>query len=415
MTDRFQQDEEKLRRARIARRRAQMRREKERQRRLRRKLKACASLLAGGVCVVVLIFAMKAILPKAPQTSAREKENTSLQKEAQQAENTQQDLQETTQSKQQEDAENPPVETVSTGIVNVDDTAGEAVPSSGLKNEKVMVGDKEFWAGYEAETTADTTAIYNEEVASTYGILINASTGEIVANRDSTTRINPASMTKILTVLVAAEQIQDLDEEVTITFEMTDYAYVNDCSVAGFEVDEKVPLKDLFYGTILPSGGEAAMALAIHTAGSQEAFMELMNKKLEELGLADTAHFTNCVGLYDANHYCTTYDMAMILKAALENDFCREVLTSRTYQTSVTEEHEEGLLLSNWFLRRIEDKDCGGEVLGAKTGYVNESGSCAASYGVAASGTPYICVTANANSSWRCIYDHVAIYSTYGK
>ena len=385
MIDRLEHDEEELRRARIARRRAQMRREKERKRKLRRKIRAWVNLLTAVVCVVVLILAMRAILPKTPQTSDRK------------------------------NVANPPVETVSTGIANVDDTIGEAVLTLTAKGEKVMVGDKEFWAGYEAVTAADTTAIYNEEVASTNAILINASTGEIVANRDAMTRINPASMTKILTVLVAAEQIQNLDEEVTITFEMTDYAYVNDCSVAGFEVDEKVPVRDLFYGTILPSGGEAAMALAIHVAGSQEAFMELMNKKLEELGLADTAHFTNCVGLYDANHYCTTYDMAMILKAALENDLCREVLTSRTYQTSVTEKHPEGLLLSNWFLRRIEDKDCGGEVLGAKTGYVNESGSCAASYGVAASGTPYICVTANANSSWRCIYDHVAIYSTYGK
>ena len=71
--------------------------------------------------------------------------------------------------------------------------------------------------------------------------------------------------------------------------------------------------------------------------------------------------------------------------------------------------------MSNWFLRRIEDKDCGGEVLGAKTGFVNQSGSCAASYGVSASGTPYICVTANAHSSWRCIYDQVEIYKNYAK
>ncbi|MBQ7066540.1 MAG: D-alanyl-D-alanine carboxypeptidase [Lachnospiraceae bacterium] len=385
MTDRLEHDEEELRRARIARRRAQMRREKERKRKLRRKIRAWVNLLTAVVCVVVLILAMRAILPKTPQTSDRK------------------------------NVANPPVETVSTGIANVDDTIGEAVLTLTAKGEKVMVGDKEFWAGYEAVTVADTTAIFNEEVASTNAILINASTGEIVANRDAMTRINPASMTKILTVLVAAEQIQNLDEEVTITFEMTDYAYVNDCSVAGFEVDEKVPVRDLFYGTILPSGGEAAMALAIHVAGSQEAFMELMNKKLEELGLADTANFTNCVGLYDSNHYCTTYDMAIIMKAALENQICREALTARTYQTTATTEHPEGLLLSNWFIRRIEDKDCGGEVLGAKTGYVNEAGSCAASYGLAPSGTPYICVTVNANSSWRCIYDHVEVYSSYAK
>jgi D-alanyl-D-alanine carboxypeptidase (penicillin-binding protein 5/6) len=90
------------------------------------------------------------------------------------------------------------------------------------------------------------------------------------------------------------------------------------------------------------------------------------------------------------------------------------VLSARTYTTSPTTEHPEGLLLSNWFLRRIEDKDTGGEVLSAKTGYVAQSGSCAASYGKSHSGKEYICVTADASSSWRCIYDHVALYQQFG-
>lgn len=145
-----------------------------------------------------------------------------------------------------------------------------------------------------------------------------------------------------------------------------------------------------------------------------EEFVSQMNRKAEELGLSDTAHFTNCAGLYDENHHCTVYDMAMILEAALDNPFCREVLSARTYTTSPTTEHPEGLLLSNWFLRRIEDKDTGGEVLSAKTGYVVQSGSCAASYGKSHSGKEFICVTADATSSWRCIYDHVALYQQFG-
>ena len=411
MIDNYEQDDEALRRERIAKRRAQMRREKERQRQLRRRLKLYAAIATGCICFVILIMLVQAIFPKKAEsnnTTANAGGNANIVTE---------------------------VPTEQTGVVDYNQPAGNEGELSGQVNgtqtdqvgtdgnnqpvitspDKIMVGDKEFWGGYEAEMTGDTQSIYSEEVLSTYAILIDASTGKVVSNREGLTRINPASMTKILTVLVAAEQIENLDEEVTITFEMTDYAYVNDCSVAGFEVDEKVPVKDLFYGTILPSGGEAAMALAIHAAGSEEAFMELMNKKLEELGLSDTAHFTNCVGLYGDNHYCTVYDMAIILKAALENDLCREVITSRTYQTTTTEQHPEGLLLSNWFLRRIEDKECGGQVLGAKTGFVNESGSCAASYGISASGTPYICVTANAHSSWRCIYDHVEMYSAYAK
>lgn len=278
----------------------------------------------------------------------------------------------------------------------------------------VNVGDATFYVGYEAEATENTKMV-GEDVLSEYAILIDAGNGDIVAQRDAATIINPASMTKVLTVLVAAEHVEDLDEKFTITLEMTDYAYENDCSSVGFLDGEAVTIRDLFYGTVLPSGGDAAVALATYVAGSHEAFVEMMNEKLAELGLADTAHFTNCVGLYDEEHYCSVYDMAMILKAAVENDLCREVLSAKKYTTSLTEQHPEGISISNWFLRRIEDKDTHGTVLCAKTGFVNESGSCAASYGISNQGHPYICVTAKSSSSWRCIYDHVALYSNYAE
>ena len=90
------------------------------------------------------------------------------------------------------------------------------------------------------------------------------------------------------------------------------------------------------------------------------------------------------------------------------------MLNARTYETVPTPEHPKGQVLSNWFLRRIEDKDTGSiEVIGAKTGYVAQSGNCAASCGRDANGREYICVTGNAYSSWRAIYDHVDLYSKY--
>ena len=270
---------------------------------------------------------------------------------------------------------------------------------------------------YSAQRTEATQAM-DGEVYSNYGIFIDLRTGNILAERNSSTVINPASMTKILTVLVAAEQLEsmeDLEDRFTITREITDYSYVNDCSAAGFAADETVTVRDLFYGTVLPSGADAAAGLAMYTSGSLDAFVELMNQKLEALGLSSTAHFTNCVGLYDTDHHCTVYDMAMILEAALDNELWREVLSAKTYTTSATDEHPEGILLSNWFLRRIEDKDTGGRVISGKTGYVVQSGSCAASYGVDRKGNAYLCVTADATSSWRCIYDHVALYKQFAK
>ena len=265
-----------------------------------------------------------------------------------------------------------------------------------------------FFAGYTPQGAGVPITI--GEVGSTYGVLIDMDTGTVVAGREADTVSNPASMTKILTVLVAAEHVTNPDDLVVMSQETMDYIYKNDCSTAGFALGEAVPVRDLFYGTALPSGADAALSLAEYVAGSQEAFVALMNQKVQELGLAGTAHFSNCIGLYSEENHCTVKDMAMILKAAVENDFAREILSAHTWTTTATPEHPEGIILSNWFLRRIEDKEFHGTVMSAKTGYVKQSGSCAASWEVSDSGKNYICVTGNAHSSWRCIYDHVAIY-----
>ncbi len=267
------------------------------------------------------------------------------------------------------------------------------------------------------QKTEDTQKI-KDEITSGHAVFIDMDAGTILALKSARKRIVPASMTKVLTLLVAAEHLESpesLDDKFKITAEITDYCYINGCSVAGFGMKEKVTVRDLFYGTILPSGADAAIGLAEYTAGSQEAFAGLMNEKLEELGLSQTAHFTNCVGIYDENHYCTVLDMAVIMEAALQNEICREVLSARTYTTSKTKQHPEGIEISNWFVRRIEDKDTGGEVLCAKTGYVEQSGNCAVSYGVDQKGRSYICVTTNAPGTWKCIYDHVYLYKQFSK
>ena len=328
-------------------------------------------------------------------------------------------VQEDTENLEATDAEAAPsVQTASAGDTegetaeetasNMEDTAEEE-----QEEEPAVNPDIPFASGYTFEGADSAAAVNAETVLSTYALLVDLDNNTVVAQRNANDRMIPASMTKILTVLVAAEHVTDLDDTFTITREITDYSYSNDCSAVGFGDGETVTVRDLLYGTVLPSGADAAAGLAFYVSGSLEGFVDLMNEKLDELGLSDTAHFTNCVGLYDENHYCTPYDMAVILKAAVENELCREVLSAHTYTTSPTELHPEGITISNWFLRRIEDKETNGEVVCAKTGYVAQSGSCAASYEVTDSGKHYICVTADTYSSWRCIYDHVAIYQEY--
>lgn len=265
--------------------------------------------------------------------------------------------------------------------------------------------------------TADdsTVSMTSDEFLSEYGIVIRVDDGKVLASKDGFVKMFPASMTKLMTVLTARQYISEaqLDESIAVSQLAIDYDYLHKCSSAGFDANEVVTVRDLFYGTILPSGGDAAYMLALYVAGSHEAFVDMMNENCKALGISETSHFANCVGIYDDANYSTCNDIAVILAAAMDDPILAEILGTRRYTTSLTEEHPEGLDLSNWFLRRIEDKDTGGYVAGAKTGFVNESGSCGASFMQGDDGHMYICVSGKAWSSWRCIYDHVAAYNIY--
>ncbi|MBR1770620.1 MAG: D-alanyl-D-alanine carboxypeptidase [Lachnospiraceae bacterium] len=403
-------DAEELERQRRRKARLQrMKQEKARQMRIQRILKV--AIPAAVVVLALLIGGIVAIVRGASKAGAEKvAEKTQQTAEAQEAAGSAKGKnKKTEQAVLLEGLPQTAADLLTAGLAGFDIYEG-AFYQDGKKIYTPVVSTKQ----YSAQETARTAAPPGE-VDSKSAILIDLASGEILVNRDCHAVINPASMTKVLTVLVAAEHIQDLDDTFVITQEITDYSYVHQCSNTGFAVGEEVTVRDLFYGTILPSGADAAVGLATYVAGSHEAFVDMMNEKLEILGLSDTAHFTNCVGLYDTNHHCSIYDMAMIMEAALENDICREVLSAHTYTTSSTEQHPEGITVSNWFLRRIEDKDTGGEVICAKTGFVAQSGNCAVSYGVDASGKEYVCATGGAHSSWRCIYDHVAIYKAYAQ
>lgn len=263
------------------------------------------------------------------------------------------------------------------------------------------------------QTTPDTASIW-EDFPSQYVVLLDRNTGEVLAERSSDAVINPASMTKILTLLVAVENMPDWNRFCIMTREMANYCYVNKCSVVGYIVDEPIYAREALYGCILCSGADACLALAEMVCGSHEAFVEKMNEKARELGLSEEANFTNCVGLYDENLHCTVRDIALILRAALENPVCRTVLTTRVFTTQPTQQHPTGQVLSNLFTRRIANRDTGDvSVLAAKTGYVPESGFCAASYGQNASGREFLCVTGKSTSTWQSIYDHQKLYQTF--
>lgn len=278
---------------------------------------------------------------------------------------------------------------------------------------------------YELTPLADAAKPFKEDedptkskyLQSSYMILVDLESGNVVAERSSDTIISPASMTKILTVLTAMDYITeaDLDKKVKISQDIVDYYIINECSAVGYQADMEITVRELLYGTIVCSGADAAMALAEYVAGSQEKFVELMNKRVEEFGLSGSAHFTNVVGMYDENLHCKVGDIAVILACAMQNELLSEILGTRRCMSSVYTEDGTQQEISNWFLRRIEDYETNGNVIGAKTGFVEKAGSCAASMLETPAGKRYICVTGNADSSWRCIYDHISVYRSFTK
>lgn len=220
-------------------------------------------------------------------------------------------------------------------------------------------------------------------------------------------------MTKVMTALVACEQITDWDATFTMTQAIIDPLFLSDATMAGFVNGEEVSMTDLVYGALLPSGAEATEALAQTIAGSTEGFVALMNEKAAELGLTNT-HFVNDSGLHDEDHYTTVREMAVILEAAMANERCRAALSAVSYTSAPTTQNPEGVAMLNKFLYRIGQYELGdAAVEGAKTGFTSQAMNCCASFGTAANGRPVVCVTAHAWTGDFCVEDHIALYTTY--
>lgn len=263
--------------------------------------------------------------------------------------------------------------------------------------------------------TSDTTDIPSTNDAKN-AIIVDLQTGEVVAQRGAREKAYPASTTKVMTLLTAVDLIDDFSDTFTMSYEITDPLYVAEASVAGFLDGEKVNMTDLLYGMILPSGADAAMGLAVKLAGSEEAFVELMNKKVEELGLTGT-HFSNVSGLHSEENYSTAYDMAIILDAALKNELCKTVLSTYLYTTAKTTQNPDGILLSSTlFTYMYGTEPETATILGGKTGFVNESGYCIASYGANnENGNQYIVVTFGNSARMPAFFGQIDLYKEFAK
>lgn len=245
------------------------------------------------------------------------------------------------------------------------------------------------------------------EIESNNVILYNLDNDEILYEKNSDELTKIASLTKIMTALVAIENIDDLDEEVILTYDM--FYNLDGASKAGFSIGDIVTYRDLLYGVLLPSGADATNALSILIAGSENGFVKLMNNKALELGLENT-NFENASGLDTTNNYSTVYDVSVFLKYALLNDEFRQIYETKYYTT--TNDLEFASSLISYKEKYGLDIDF---ISGSKTGYTGLSGVCLSST-TTYNGINYLLVTTNASYSYitaNHVVDAINIYDYY--
>lgn len=205
------------------------------------------------------------------------------------------------------------------------------------------------------------------------GIVIDADTGTVLWGQNIHNQYFPASITKIMTALIVIETCS-LDETVTFSHNAV-FNVEAGSSNAGINEGDKLSVKDCLYALLLKSANEAANALAEHVAGSTEAFADMMNAKAKELGCTDT-HFANPSGLNDPEHYTSTYDMALIARAAFLNPTFEEIDSTTYYKLPPNSINPEGLTIypGHKMLKKSTPYYYPG-IVGGKTGYTTLAGN----------------------------------------
>lgn len=241
------------------------------------------------------------------------------------------------------------------------------------------------------------------DITGEYVTLYNMNEDTLLYSKNDTKKTSIASLTKMMTTLVAIEEIDNLDKIVTI--KERDFEGTVGYSKAGFKVGDKVTYRDLLYGIILPSGADAVNAVVNNTLG-YDKFIKKMNETAKKIGMNDTS-YANPVGKDDENNYSTSNDLAKLLKYALKNETFKTIFTTKNYKTS------NGLNLEST-VNRYENILNTNEIKGAKSGFTKDAGRCLASI-TTLNNVDYLLVVINSSttSPYNAIKDTITIYDYY--
>lgn len=228
---------------------------------------------------------------------------------------------------------------------------------------------------------------YNSSSAT---IVIEQSSKKVLSSNNSRVRLAMASTTKIMTALVVLDNIVDVDVQLAIP----EQAVGVEGSSVYLRRNEIWSVRDLLYALMLRSGNDASVALAIAVGRSVQGFVDMMNAKVQELGLKDT-HFTNPHGLHDDEHYTTAYDLAIITARAMQNPLFKTIVSAKSYVVEGNYTHDKYYFGNkNKMLLMMDGAD------GVKTGYTKNSGRCLVS-SATREGKQLICVVLNVHDMWN--------------
>ncbi len=233
-------------------------------------------------------------------------------------------------------------------------------------------------------------------VSARSAVLISADTGAALFEKDAQARLSMASTTKIMTALLALEEVERSGD---LAVDVTEEMVAVEGSSMGLLSGDRITLKNLAAGMLLASGNDAANAVALFLDGSQEKFAERMNRRAGEIGMVGT-HFVTPSGLDDDEHYSTASDMALLAREAMKNPAFRELASSSVYQVEFLQPEKKVSYTNHNKLLRIYE-GC----IGVKTGFTKKSGRCLVS-AAERDGVTLIAVTLNAPDDWN---DHAAL------
>ncbi|NMA18761.1 MAG: D-alanyl-D-alanine carboxypeptidase [Clostridiaceae bacterium] len=227
-----------------------------------------------------------------------------------------------------------------------------------------------------------------------------------------------ASLVKMMTLYTSYRlmEMKGIDPSQTVTVATSDLEGLNekDASVMGLSVGETLPYKDVFYGLMLPSGADAGRLLSRTLAENSAAFIDAMNQDAADLGLK-ASHFTNTSGLFEPNNLSTMSDMATLLQALCEKPFLKEIISTRTYRTEPTNLRPGGHTLTHTIVTTgVLEGISTEKIEGGKTGSLQESGYCLASYRTFGNALVII-TTTGAYRRGDNLRDHNALYDALEK